>query len=115
LEETLADFDLSIEWMLNGTHSNGSLEESIIGVIAAMDKPSSPAGEATQAFYNKLFGRKLQDRILFRERVLATTLDDLRRVTEQYLYQVTHSTGVIGSSKSVQHLSRNGFAVEKMQ
>lgn len=115
LQETLADFDLSIEWMLNGTHSNSSLEEAIIGVIAAMDKPGSPAGEATQAFYNKLFGRKLEHRILFRERVLATTLDDLKRVTEQYLYQATHSTGVIGSSESVQHLSSDGFEIEKMQ
>ncbi len=114
LEETLTDFDMSIKWMLNGTHSNSSLEEAIIGVIAAMDKPGSPAGEATQAFYNMLFGRKLEHRILFRERVLATTLNDLKRVTEQYLYQTTHSTGVIGSWESVRHMSKSGFEVEKM-
>ena len=114
LEETLTDFDMSIKWMLNGNHSNSSLEEAIIGVIAAMDKPGSPAGEATQAFYNMLFGRKLEHRILFRERVLATTLNDLKRVTEQYLYQTTHSTGVIGSWESVRHMSKSGFEVEKM-
>lgn len=114
LEETLTDFDMSIKWMLNGNHSNSSLEEAIIGVIAAMDKPGSPAGEATQAFYNILFGRKLEHRILFRERVLATTLNDLKRVTEQYLYQTTHSTGVIGSWESIRHMSKGGFEVEKM-
>jgi len=115
LEETLADFDSSLEWMLHGTHPRGSLEEAIIGVISAMDKPGSPAGEAIQAFYNRLFGRKLEDRIIFRERVLGLTLEDLQHVTEKYLYRAAHSTGIIGGSESLKHLPRDQFEIERMR
>jgi hypothetical protein len=44
LTETLSDFDRSIDWLLSGKHQDNQLEEAVLGVIAAMDKSSSPAG-----------------------------------------------------------------------
>ena len=81
LAETLQDFDLAVAWMLDTHHEYRALEEAILGVIGSMDKPSSPAGEAKQHFHNRLFGRSHATREQFRQRILAVSLDDLRRVT----------------------------------
>lgn len=95
LEETLSDFDASVAWLLDNTHDPRSLEEAILGVIGSIDKPSSPAGEAKQHFHNRLFGRTHEQREQFRQRVLGVTLDDLRRVANDYLQSELASTAVI--------------------
>jgi Zn-dependent M16 (insulinase) family peptidase len=95
LDGTLRDFDLAVAWMLDSTHNYRALEEAILGVIGSMDKPSSPAGEAKQHFHNRLFGRSHEMREEFRQRILAVTLDDLRRVTERYLGPDLASTVVV--------------------
>jgi presequence protease len=95
LGETLADFEHSVDWMLNTQHEFRALEEAILGVIGSLDKPSSPAGEAKQHFHNALFGRNHAQREQFRQQILAVTLDDLRRVTETYLRPELASTAVI--------------------
>ena len=95
LEETLADFDASLDWLLAEQHEYRVLEEAILGVMGSLDKPASPAGEAKQQFHNLLFGRTHEQRQQFRERILAVTLDDLLRVTETYLRPDQASTAVI--------------------
>ena len=95
LEETLQDFDSAITWMIENKHDYRALEEAILGVIGSMDKPSSPAGEAKQHFHNRLFGRTHEQRELFRQQVLAVSLEDLRRVTESYLQPGQASTAVV--------------------
>ena len=101
LQATLDDFDAAIQWLLSEKHPDHQLEEAILGVIATMDKPSSPAGEAKQAFYNKLFGRSLEHRMEFRQRVLSTTMQDLKSATERYFDPDKASIGVIGNRESV--------------
>jgi Zn-dependent M16 (insulinase) family peptidase len=98
LAGTLQDFDQSITWMLDTRHEHRALEEAILGVIGSMDKPSSPAGEAKQHFHNRLFGRSHDTREMFRQRILAVSLDDLRRVVETYLRPELASTAVVTSS-----------------
>ena len=98
LEETLSDFDQSVAWLLDNSHEPRALEESILGVIGSLDKPSSPAGEAKQHFHNRLFGRSHAQREEFRERILSVTLDDLRRVSEAYLKPELASTAVVSHS-----------------
>ncbi|MFT4614832.1 MAG: Zn-dependent M16 (insulinase) family peptidase [Bacteroidia bacterium] len=95
LEETLADFDAAIDWMLSNKHEYRVLEEAILGVIGSLDKPGSPAGEAKQHFHNTLFGRSHAQREEFRQRVLHVTLDDLTRVTQTYLQPKLASTAAI--------------------
>lgn len=95
LSETLDDFDASIAWLLQDTHSDRVLEEAILGVIGSLDKPSSPAGEAKSHFHNSLFGRSHAQREAFRSRVLATSMADIQRVAKVYLQTEQASTAVI--------------------
>ncbi|MFT4813232.1 MAG: Zn-dependent M16 (insulinase) family peptidase [Paracoccaceae bacterium] len=101
LSETLEDFDRALDWVSSATHAEHQLEEAILGVIASMDKPSSPAGEAKQAFYNHLFKHRLDQRKIFRQRVLDTTMEDLRSVVGKYFSPDAASIGVITNKESV--------------
>ncbi len=114
LQATLEDFDRSIEWVVDGRHGAHQLEEAILGVIATMDKPSSPAGEAKQAFYNELFGRSLEQRMAFRRRVLATSMADLKAVAERYFTPEQASIGVISSRDQEETLGELGLSIIKI-
>jgi len=114
LEATLDDFDASIQWILNEKQASHQLEEAVLGVIATMDKPSSPAGEAKQAFYNRLFNRSLEHRMTFRQRVLDTTLDQLREVSERYFGVESASIGVITSQESADRLESLKLTIENI-
>ena len=115
LVETLADFDRSIAWLLETRHPAYRLEEAILGVIAAMDKSQSPAGEAGQAFYNHLHGRTLARRMAFRQAVLNTTMDDLRQVAATYFDPAKASIGIIADRKSLQRLTMEDIEVHHIQ
>ncbi len=84
-KETLADFQHGIEWVLHTKHTDEAMEQAILGVIAAMDKPASPAGEASAHYYNHLHGWQWEQRNQYRQQVLQTTTSDIRRVGERYL------------------------------
>jgi Zn-dependent M16 (insulinase) family peptidase len=105
LEATLDDFDKSLDWVVSATHADHQLEEAVLGVIASLDKPSSPAGEAKQAYYNHLFGRDLDLRKRFRQRVLDTTMEDLRNVVGTYFNPEAASIGIISNIESAERLS----------
>ncbi len=111
LSETLDDFDRSIEWMLKTDHESRQLEEAILGVIGSMDKPSSPAGEARAAFYNALHERTPEKIQAYRQRILAVSMADLKRVTEKYLQQGTPSTAVITSASTLESSGNLGLEV----
>lgn len=114
LGETLADFKASITWLLGDAQQESQLEEAVLGVIASMDKPSSPAGEAKTAFYNRLFGRTLEQRTEFRKRVLATTLEDLKRVATRYFVDQEPSLAVITSAAKAEELEIEGLEINKI-
>jgi len=114
LEETLADFDKSISWMLDEEHPEHLLEEANLGVISAMDKPSSPSGEAKQAFYNRLFDRDLNFRMAYRKQVLAVTVEDLRRVTRTYLIPEQASIGIVSNKDNLSQLNIDGIKINTL-
>ena len=114
LGETLADFKASITWLLGDAQQESQLEEAVLGVIASMDKPSSPAGEAKTAFYNRLFGRTLEQRTEFRKRVLATTLGDLKHVATRYFVDQEPSLAVITSAAKAEELEIEGLEINKI-
>lgn len=97
LTETLDDFDRSVEWLVETSHSGQDLEEAVLNVISGIDKPGSPAGEARSAFHAELFGRTPEHRRELRQRILNVTLDDLKRVGERYFAAGSASTGVVSS------------------
>ncbi len=109
LGETLDDYRASLDWLLEDSddHEPRLLEEAILGVIGALDRPRSPAGEAVAAFYAERHGRTPEQRRRFRSRLLKVTLDDLRRITREYLVADKIHTAVItdpGKSETIKQL-----------
>jgi Zn-dependent M16 (insulinase) family peptidase len=97
---TLADFDESISWLLDSSHSDLALEEAIFSVISSLDKPASPAGEVKKAFYDALFLRTSDQKKEYREGILSTTVADLQRVAERYLMDDRSCSVVLTDSKT---------------
>ena len=101
LTETLNDFDRALDWLRETDHPARALEEAILGVIAAIDKPGSPAGEAVSAFFGALFGRTPEQRRAFRQQVLRVTLADLQRVADTYLQPEQAHLAVLGNPRTL--------------
>ncbi len=114
LAETLDDFDRAIDWLLTEKHEPRQLEEAILGYISQLDKPSSPAGEAKDAFHNALHGRTPEQRQRFRQRVLGVSLDDLRRVGETYLKPDDASIAVISHPGAAEEAQALGLEVHAL-
>eukprot|EP00903_Cladosiphon_okamuranus_P004336 g4334.t1 len=112
LTETLEDFDSSIRWLLDSQHEDRLLQEAVLGVIATLDKPGSPAGEARQAFMGELFGRTAAVKKEFRDRVLNVSTDDLKRVAETYLTAENRNTAVLTGAQSQEAAAELGLALE---
>ena len=100
VQGTLDDYGHAIDWVLNEHHEWQQIEEAILGVISAMDRSTSPAGAARQAFFNELFGRDRAHRMAFRERVLDVNLEQLREVAARYLKPERASTGIVSHKEA---------------
>ena len=72
-------FEASLNWLMTAPQLPHQLEEAILGLIAGMDKPGSPAGEAISACYALLHKRSPAFRTQLRAQILAVTLDDLKK------------------------------------
>jgi len=114
LAETLNDFDRAIDWLLTEKHEWHQVEEAILGVIGSLDKPSSPAGEAKDAFHSALYGRTPEQRHEHRQRILAVTLEDLKRVGETWLKPELASTAVITHPQSDEIADRLGLTLHRV-
>ncbi len=114
LTETLADFDKSIEWLLENDHEWRLVEEAILGIISSIDKPGSPAGEAKKTFHGKLHGRTPEQRRRFRARILEVQQDDLKRVAASYLKPELASTVVISDPSTVAKNEGLGLEIIKL-
>jgi len=101
LSETLADFDRSISWLLEQQHEPRLVEEAILGVVSAIDKPGSPAGEARKSFHGALHGRTPEQRRRLRARVLEVNETSLKQVAERYLKPETASVAVVGNPSTL--------------
>lgn len=95
IEGTLNDFDESVAWLVESPLETAQIEESILGVISSLDKPTSPAGEAISAFYDELNGRGKASKLDFRQRILSVSKADLKRVASSYLAPNKGVTSVI--------------------
>lgn len=94
LRETCVDFDRALEWFA-ATDDPARLEESILGVIRALDKPRSPAGAAIDAFYSDLQARTVSVKAEFRAKVLSTTYQELSVVAARYLHPARGTLGLV--------------------
>ena len=67
-----------------------------------------------QAFYNHLFDNTLAARKAFRERVLHTTLQDLRRAADTYFKPSSASVGVITNKDSINDLNIENLVIRNI-
>lgn len=114
LAETLEDFDAALDWLHTESHEAQSLEEAILGVIGQLDRPRSPAGAARHAFHNQLFGRSSTQRARFRERVLAVTIDQLKRVANTWLVPAKASVAVVTSPDNRAVVEALGLGIQEI-
>ncbi|WP_278396528.1 insulinase family protein [Acinetobacter venetianus] len=114
LVETFNDFEASIQWLLNTEQQPHQLEEAILGLVASMDKPGSPAGEAITACYALLHARTPKFRRLLRERLLNVNLDDVKRVATQYLLEQTPVKAVVAPFAKREELQKLGFNIQQV-
>ncbi|MBT8146850.1 MAG: peptidase M16, partial [Gammaproteobacteria bacterium] len=114
LDETLEDFDRAVDWVLEGEHHPRLLEEAILGVVASMDKPSSPAGEAKRTYFNELFGRDLEYLTGFRQRILAVTMEDLKRVARTWLTTDNASIGIVSNKTNLSATTQQNLEQETL-
>ena len=114
LGETLEDFDRAVDWVVDNAHEDRTVDEAIFGVIASIDKPGSPAGEAKKAFVDELHGRTADDLREMRARVLDVSQDDLKRVAETYLKPDTASVGVLAGPSREDDLAALGLSIERI-
>ena len=105
LEETFSDFQRAIEWVDQGAQNSELLEQAILGVVSAIDRPGSPAGEALGAHVSALHGRTPQVRRSMRSAVLEVTSDRIRAVTEQYLVNGESSLAVVTNERAVENVT----------
>ncbi|MDO8343102.1 MAG: insulinase family protein [Cellvibrio sp.] len=112
LSETLKDFDDSLAWLQETDHQWQSVEEAILGVIGSIDKPGSPAGEAKSTYQAELFGRTREKRELFRNRVLAVTVADLKRVATTYLIPEKASIALVTHAGHKELAEKMGLALK---
>lgn len=112
LTETFDEFLRALDWLSTANHDPRTLEEAILGVISAIDKPGSPAGEAIGAYFAELFGRTPDWRRTFRRQVLDVGLDDLKRVAERYLQPERMNRAAIASGEALARL--DGWRVESV-
>lgn len=61
------------------------IKESILGAAGDVDPLLSPDNKGRVRFFSDLAGYTLEQKMQFKHRLLSVTLEDLRRVAEQYL------------------------------
>jgi Zn-dependent M16 (insulinase) family peptidase len=101
LAATFADMREGLRWMTTAEDDPRLLKEAILGVIGGMDRPASPSGEGRKRFVADLFDfgpERIND---YRQRVLATRSEDLRRVTADWLPADGGSSAVITSEAMI--------------
>ena len=111
LMETFEDFKRAKEWLMSSEATQAKVDEAILNVISAMDKPGSPAGEMKKAFFQKLYGRSYDVRMAYRQGVISTTVEELRELADKYLSAENYSTAVLTSAPMTDLVKDNGFEV----
>ncbi|EAR09678.1 insulinase family protein [Reinekea blandensis] len=114
LQETLADFTASLDWVRQGEFSDDQVEQAILGVVSSLDKPGSPAGEVKGAYQNRLFGRTDEFRRQYREGLLSVNKADLIQVANTYFAPDSRTEAIITDSANAEQLAGDGFTWHKL-
>jgi hypothetical protein len=112
LMDTYADFERALDWLMTDA-TQAQVDEAVLNIVSAMDKPGSPAGEARKAFYQELYGRSHEKRTAYRQAVLNADLAQLQTVAQRYL-QGESMRAVVTQASQSELLEANGFELIKL-
>jgi hypothetical protein len=112
--ETLTDFDRAITWLMEERHEERQLEEAILRVLSDIDRPESPAGEAMAAYFGSRHGRTPAHRRALRRAVMEVSMEQLKRVTGQYLTASAASVAVVSNEATIEANSGLGLELCKL-
>lgn len=94
IARTLDVFKTATQYLTPKQYTKTDLKEAILQVCADLDKPSSPAKAALQAFERKLVGLTDEDRVEFKENLLGMTPEKFQQGIEEELYHAMNRLGV---------------------
>ena len=90
-------FDQAVKWVTEGEIDPEPLREAILGACGDVDPLESPDIKGRRESINRSTGFTLRERENFKQRLLAVTADDLRRVAGAYLGATGVQTTVAGA------------------
>ncbi len=101
LDDTFADMNSSLQWLIDSPIEPHLLNEAILSTIANLDRPGSPAGEARRRWTADLHNRGPELVNTFRSHVLSCTADRMRAVVEEHLLAQTPHQACISSPECI--------------
>ena len=113
LAGTYADMRDALRWLRTCPDDPRMFKEAILGVMAGLDAPGSPAGEARARFSGDLKGIGPNRLDAYRANVLAVTPAALRQAAERWLPPEGGSPAVVTSAPQAE-ASGMGWTVEQL-
>jgi Zn-dependent M16 (insulinase) family peptidase len=95
-------FDRAAKWLIESEVAEDALKEAILGACGDVDPLESPDIKGRREAGNKLTGFTRLERERFKERLLAVSAADLKRVAAQYLAQGRHVETTVAGPELVE-------------
>jgi Zn-dependent M16 (insulinase) family peptidase len=84
IRATLEAFRGSRAFVNSGSFGREDVKEAILQVCSEIDKPDPPGSAARKAFYRRLIGLSREQRVAFKERLLAVDTEMIARVARRW-------------------------------
>ncbi|TVR42275.1 MAG: hypothetical protein EA402_11955 [Planctomycetota bacterium] len=85
LADTFAELSDGLLWLHQAQLEAQALKEAKLSLIASIDNPLSPSGEARRSWLMGLIGHRPERLNVFRQRLLAVTVADIHRAAQAHL------------------------------
>ncbi|TVR13678.1 MAG: hypothetical protein EA401_06150 [Planctomycetota bacterium] len=85
LQDTFKDLGDGLLWLRDCPATAAQLKEAKLSLIAGIDNPGSPTGEALRRFLGDLSGNTPERINRYRQRIIAVTVEDIHAVAQRYL------------------------------
>lgn len=111
---SMAEFDRALDWLNRDSHSCNAIEQSKLLSLRRLKLSLSPIQTIEREFSNLVYMRSYSHRKQYRERLLSTTLKDMRRVAESYLREQPYSNVLLSNEKEYSSLQKKGYKINFM-
>jgi len=102
ITRTYDTFDRAITWLIEGEVDGEALKEAILGACGDVDPLESPDIKGRREATNRLTGFTRPERERFKQRLLAVSAADLRRIAGTYLLRGHHVQTTVAGPELVE-------------